>query len=158
MSFKWSYIALPLAVFIISVILSAIFYFQLSGEVAYRFDSEGDPESWISRGTITLLTLGLQLFIIVIVSLIIRIIANYGRSIEQTSEQLDPHKFMLIMGNIAALPQLILTIVMFDIFSYNILERHLLSTWLLVLIFAIIGGIVLAVFFVRTFMRSRNTK
>ncbi|MDD4873510.1 MAG: DUF1648 domain-containing protein [Dehalococcoidales bacterium] len=158
LSFQWNYIALPLATFIISIVTAVIFYFQLPDEVAYRFYSDGSPKSWLSREGIIFMLLGLQLSIIAIISLIIRGIINFGRLIEQTDSQLNPKKFMLVMGNIAALPQLVIAIVMLDIFSYNILERHVLSIWLFILIFVIIGSIILTIFFVNAFMRSRYIK
>ncbi len=158
LTFRWNYIALPLIVLAISVITAAIFYFQLPDEIAYRFDANGDPKSWMSRAGITLLMLGLQLFVVVMITVFIQMTINFGRSIGQTSSQFNPRKLMLVMGNIAALPQLVLAIVMLDIFSYNILDRHVLSIWLFILIFAIIGGIILTVFFVNAFVRARNIK
>lgn len=99
--------------------------------------------------------IGLQLLIIVLVAFVVKTIINFGHSIEQTGMTLKPDNFMLMMGNIAALPQLVIAVVMFDIFSYNIVNEHVISIWLIILILAIIGGIILTVFFLKAFLSMR---
>jgi uncharacterized membrane protein len=158
LTFEWKYITLPLIIFFISVIIAAIFFPQLPNEVAYRFNSEGVAESWMSRMGITATMIGLQLFIIALVILVVRGIVNFGKAIEQTSSNFNPDRFMLLIGNIAALPQLVLAIVMFDIFSFNITEKHVLSIWLIILILAIIGAIILTVFFINALANARRVK
>jgi uncharacterized membrane protein len=158
MTFEWKYITLPLIIFFISVIIAAIFFPQLPEQVAYRFSSEGTAESWMSRIGITATMIGLQFFIIALVILVVRVIVNFGKAIEQTASNFNPDRFMLLIGNIAALPQLVLAIVMFDIFSFNITEKHVLSIWLIILILAIIGAIILTVFFINALANARRVK
>ena len=50
-AFRWTYIVLPAAILLLSVILAALFYRLLPPEVAYRFE-DGSPNSWMSRGAI----------------------------------------------------------------------------------------------------------
>jgi len=48
--FRWSYIILPIAIFVLSIILSGYFYHLLPAEVAYHFNLDGTPDKWLSRG------------------------------------------------------------------------------------------------------------
>jgi uncharacterized membrane protein len=58
--FRWAYVALPVAVLVITVIITAIFYTKLPEETAYRF-SGGLPVSWVSRNGFTAWAIGIQL-------------------------------------------------------------------------------------------------
>ncbi|GAI09313.1 unnamed protein product, partial [marine sediment metagenome] len=49
MSFRWSYIIAPLAILLLSIILSAYFYHLLPTEVAVHFELDGTPDGWLSR-------------------------------------------------------------------------------------------------------------
>jgi uncharacterized membrane protein len=156
LAFEWKYVTLPVIIFITSIIIAAMFFFQLPDEIAYRFTSGGAAESWMGRITITAIMLGLQFVIIAMVVLIIRTIIGFAKTIEQSSPGFNPDRFMLLIGNIAALPQLVLAVIMFDIFSFNVVNKHVLSIWLLILIMAISGAIILSVFFIRAFINTRN--
>ena len=62
--FHWSYIMLPMAILLLSIILTASFYHRLPAEVAYRFKSDGSPGGLpLSRGTLILWVLLAQLFL-----------------------------------------------------------------------------------------------
>jgi uncharacterized membrane protein len=156
LEFEWKYVTLPVIIFITSIIIAAMFFFQLPDQIAYRFTSEGAAESWMGRISITAIMLGLQFVIIAMVVLVIRTIIGFAKTIEQSSPGFNPDRFMLLMGNIAALPQLVLAVIMFDIFSFNVVEKHVLSIWLLILIMAISGAVILSVFFIRAFINTRN--
>jgi len=58
LAFRWKYIMLPLSLLLLMAALTAIFYPQLSDEVAYRFSLSGSPESWLSRPVILPFALG----------------------------------------------------------------------------------------------------
>ena len=156
LAFEWKYITLPLIIFFISFIMSAIFFFQLPDQVAYRFTADGVAESWMGKIAITAIMLGLQLFIIATVILIVKTIVGFAKAIEQSSPGFNPDRFMLLIGNIAALPQLVLAVIMFDIFSFNVVEKHVLSIWLIILILAISGAVILTAFFIKAFIGTRN--
>ena len=51
------------------------------------------------------------------------------------------------MGNMVALPQIILSFAMLDIFSYNAYQTRIMPLWIFALIVMVLGGIVLGVFF-----------
>jgi hypothetical protein len=57
------------------------------------------------------------------------------------------------MGNIVALPQVVTVFVMLDIFSYNVYDLHLMPTWMFALIVMVVGGVFLAIFFIKAFIR-----
>jgi uncharacterized membrane protein len=156
LSFEWKYVTLPMIIFITSIIIAAMFFFQLPDQIAYRFTSEGTAESWMGRVNVTAIMLGLQFVIIAMVLLVIKTIIGFAKTIEQSSPGFNPDRFMLLIGNIAALPQLVLAVIMFDIFSFNVVEKHVLSIWLLILIMAISGAVILSVFFIRAFINTRN--
>jgi uncharacterized membrane protein len=50
-AFRWTYIVLPLAILILSIILTVFFYGLMPPKVAYHFE-DGDPDQWMSRGAI----------------------------------------------------------------------------------------------------------
>ena len=156
LTFEWKYITLPMIIFIISIIIAAMFFFQLPDQVAYRFTSGGAAESWMGKIPLTGILLGVQFVMIVMVTIIIKAIVGFGKAIEQTSPNFHPDRFMLLIGNIAALPQLVLAVVMFDVFSFNIIDKHVLSIWAIILVLAISSAVVLTVFFIRAFIRTRK--
>ena len=45
-AFRWTYIALPAAVFLIAIVLAASFYGSLPPDVAYHFE-DGSPDRWL---------------------------------------------------------------------------------------------------------------
>jgi len=59
-----------------------------------------------------------------------------------------------LMGNMIALPQIVLGFAMLDIFVYNAYQIHLLPLWVFALIFMVAGGIAIGVFFVRAIRRE----
>ncbi|MFH1662745.1 MAG: DUF1648 domain-containing protein [Chloroflexota bacterium] len=154
--FNWKYILLPLSILLLMTALTAIFYPQLTDEVAYRFSMNGSPKSWLSRQAILLLTLLPQFILFIIAIAITCGTAMAGRSIGQITRALKPERFLMLMGNLVALPQIIFGFVMLDVFIYNTHDNHLMPIWLFALIIMIIGGIILAIFFIQAFKRTRS--
>ena len=58
------------------------------------------------------------------------------------------------MGNMVALPQIILCFAMLDIFSYNSYQMHIMPLWVFALIIMGLGGIILGIFFIRAIRRG----
>lgn len=155
---------LPALVLLLSLGLVAYFYRLLPPEVAYLFKSDGSPKSWLGRETVVLLLLLPQLLLSLTAGGISWIMTRLSRSAAKaTSGGVKPTMFISLMGNMIALPQIILVFVMFDVFSYNIYEKHLVPIWLFALIVMLVGGIILAIFFIKAFWQNwvttgRNTK
>ncbi len=62
------------------------------------------------------------------------------------------------MGNMMALPQLILFFTVFSIFSYNAYEIKIMPIWLVALIVLGLGSILLAIFFARAVRQALRAK
>jgi len=149
-AFRWSYIILPVVILLLSIILTAVFYSRLPAEVAYRFQTDGSPDKWLSRGAIILWTLSPQFLLTLLAGVITwgitRLSARFGQS---ESTGIKPERILKVMGNMVALPQVILFFAVVDIFSYNSYQIHLLPLWVFVLIVMGVGGIVLGIFFLQ---------
>ena len=153
--FRWSYIILPLAILSLSIILTAYFYHQLSTEVAYHFKLDGSPDRWLSREMINLWLLVPQLLLTLVAGGITWGITKLGvlsRQLEST--WIKPERIISLMGNMIALPQIILCFAMLDIFSYNSYQTHIMPLWVFTLIIMGLGGIILGIFFILAIRRA----
>jgi uncharacterized membrane protein len=153
--FHWSYIILPAVILLLSVILIVYFYHQLPLEVAYHFKSDGSPDKWLSRGMIILWALLPQLFFTLMAGTItwgITKLAALSRQPE--SSWVKPERVLLFMGNMIALPQIVLCFAMLDIFSYNSYQIHLMPVWVFALIVMGLGAIILGVFFIQAIQQA----
>ena len=151
-AFRWRYVGLPLIFLLISVILVAVFYNRLPFQVAYHFSSDGSPDMWAIPGLFVfwallpqfLLTLGAA-----VVTWVISILAR--RFLDPAAALVKPQRIMLIMGNMVAIPQLIIIFAMLDIFRYNSNYTHFRpSVLVFALIVMVVGGVILSAFFVQT--------
>ncbi len=149
LTFRWKYIFLPVAILFLAIILAASFYSFLPAEVAYRFNFDGSPKGWLGRGLAILLLLTPQFLLALIALAITRGTARFSRS-AHTESTARAERILLLMGNMVALPQLVVGFVMIDVFSYNIYNMHLLPVWLFALIVMALGGIIMTILFLRT--------
>ena len=153
-AFRWTYIVLPAALLLLSVILTAFFYRLLPDEVAYRF-SGSEPTHWFSRGGVITWALALQL-VFALLSLTIAYIATAASRRLQVGETDLTRSLFTIMGNLMALPQIILLFAMLDIFLYNAYQIKLIPFWVIALVVMVLGGIILGVYFIRTIQKFRR--
>jgi hypothetical protein len=65
---------------------------------------------------------------------------------------------VLLMGNMIALPQIILAFAMADIFVYNAYQIHLPPLWVFAIIVMVLGGVVIGVVFVRAMRQARSAR
>ena len=154
-AFRWRYIALPVSVFLLSLILTAYFYHLLPGEVAYHFQ-DGSPDRWMSRGAIIAWMLTPQFFLALLAAAIIWGITKLSTYFRQTVSR-GVERILSLMGNMIVLPQIILVFAMLDIFSYNAYQIHLMPLWVFALLVMGIGGIILGVFFILAIRQVRGT-
>jgi hypothetical protein len=140
----------------IAVVLGAVFYVKLPAETAYRF-SRGVPVSWVNRGGFLAWALGLQL-VFVVLSLAVSLLVTGTAGRMQLEETPLNRRLFAIIGNVVALPQMIIAYAMLDIFLYNIYGRTLPPLWVFALLVMFAGGVVLAVLFAGAFMQSRKLK
>ena len=133
--FRWSYIILPVAIFLLSIILSAYFYHQLPTEVAYHFKLDGSPDKWMSCNATIAWMLTPQFLLTLMAAGITWGITKLGILFRQTgSTWIKPEGILSFMGNIVALPQLIVGFAMLDIFVYNSYQIHIMPMWAFLLI------------------------
>ena len=81
---------------------------------------------------------------------------NAIRSLSENREILwvQPEGLLLFMGNMPAIPQLILAFALADIFSYNALDTHIMPLWLFSVIVLVIGAVVIGRFAIPVFLRA----
>jgi hypothetical protein len=155
--FRLRYVILPLAMLLISALIIGFFFRLLPTDVAYHF-KDGNPDGWLGRGVIIIGLLVAQvvltLLAVAVVWVTIRVSARFGAI---PTPLVD--KLLAIMGNMVALPQIVLAFAMLDIFSYNAYHIRLMSPLVFALIVAILGLIGLGVVFsaaIRQFGASRR--
>lgn len=155
LSFRWNYIILPVAILLLSIFSSAYFYHLLPPQVAYHFKLDGTPDRWFGRGMAMVLVLMLQIFFTLLAGATTWGITKLSIFSRQTgSAQIKPERILLLMGNMIALPQLIVCFAMLDIFSYNAFKIHLMPLWLFALIIMALGVIILGRFFIRAYKQA----
>ncbi len=156
-AFRWKYIVLPLFVLLLSLVMAAYFFRLLPDEVAYHFSS-GSPDRWVSRGAFIVWTVVPQLLFVLLASGIIFGSVKISARLQQAvgiSVRLDT--LLLTMGNMVALPQLILSFAMLNIFSYNAYKTQIVSLWLFALIVMVLGGILLVISFVQAIKQIQKS-
>ena len=84
---------------------------------------------------------------------VIKLSKRFGQS---EGKWIKPGKVFSLMGNMLALPQIILSFAMLDIFIYNIYQTHFIPLWMFALIVMVLGGVYLAVFFIQTLRRVKE--
>ena len=153
--FRWSYIIAPIAILALSIILTAYFSPRLPDEVAYHFSPDGSPDKWLSRGAAVAWAVTPQLFLTLLAVAITRGTTRLGRLFGQTEgTSIKPERVLSFMGNMVALPQIILFFAMLNIFSYNAYQTQLMSIWVFALIIMVVGGIIIGIFFIQTIRRA----
>jgi len=144
-SFRWRYIALPLIFLLLSIGLMVYFYPRLPDDIAYHF-KDGMPDRWIDRGAATAWLLVPQFLLTGLGAAIVLGIMSLGNRVQQTTNR-RTETTLLLMGNMVALPQVVLTFTMLAVFSYNSFGIYLMPVWVFALIIMGLGGIILGALF-----------
>jgi len=145
----------PVAIFLLAIILTLYFYHLLPAEVAYHFE-DGAPDRWLNRVAI-LAWLVIPQFVLVLFALGITAVATILSVRFQIAENTLIKKLLSIMGNMVALPQIILAFAMLDIFLYNAYQIHLVPLWVFALLVMVLGGIVLGISLIQSIRQFRGT-
>jgi uncharacterized membrane protein len=157
LAFRWTYILLPLAVLLLSIILAVYFYPRLPIEVATHSRPDGTPTRLLSRGMSLVWLLAPQLFLILIATATTRGITRLSPLSQPAADSgISPHRILQFMGNAFALPQLALFLVMLDIFSYNSYQIHIMPLWASVLIVVGLATVAFAVLLAALIARARK--
>ena len=155
--FRLNYIILPVAILLLSIILSAFFYRLLPADVAYHFQLNGTPDRWLSRGMAMAWVLMPQIFLALLAWVLVWVITKLRIFSMQTgSTWIKPEGILPVMGNMIALAQLVIFFAMLDIFSYNSYQVHIMPMWVSVLIILGIATIALVLLLVFIFSRAKK--
>jgi len=73
-----------------------------------------------------------------------------------TPEETPLNKLLPVMGNMLALPQIILFAAMVQLFLYNAYQVSPFPLWIIAVIILVVSGIGLAIFFTRTIRQFRR--
>jgi uncharacterized membrane protein len=152
---RLSYIIVPLAVLLLALALAAYFYHLLPQELAYHFELDGTPDGWLSREVILVWMLLPQLVFVLVAWGVAWGVTLFSRRFGEIRGS-GAEKTVLFMGNIIALPQLLLCFAMVDIFSYNLYQKHLMPIWAFLLVILGLVTIALGVFLAYVFLRLRG--
>jgi hypothetical protein len=153
--FRWTYIALPVIFLLLSIILTGVFYSKLPAEIAYHFQYDV-PDKTMRLSPFIAWMIVPQVFFVILSFTLTRIIllgAKYMLTAETPLASLLP-----VMGNMMALPQIILFFAMIEIFLYNAYHTGIIPLLIVSVIILMLGGIVLAIYFTRILRRYRRRK
>jgi hypothetical protein len=139
-SFRWTFIIFPAAILLVSIVLAAAFYTRLPDQLAYQF-SEGTPDGWVGRSAFIAWTLIPQAALAIIAFAIAMTVIFVARRWSFESPLLG--KLLPVMGNMLALPQVIILFAMLEVFLYNSYQIKLISVWAFALAVVVLGGIAL---------------
>jgi uncharacterized membrane protein len=143
-----------LVVLLLAVTLTAYFYHLLPAEVAVHFEN-GLPDGWLNLPMTLVLALLPQLVLVLVALALVWLVARLvSRSWPTEGTKTNPKAIMALMGNMIALPQIVLGFAMADIFVYNAYQIHLPPLWIFALLFMVVGGIVIGVVFWRAIRRE----
>ena len=154
-TFRWAFIILPLVFLLLSLVLTAIFYLQLPAQIAYHF-ADNSPDKWLSRSAFITWLLIPQVFFTLLAFIVVRVVLLSARY--WPTENTPMKRILPVMGNMVALPQIILTFAMLDIFLYNAYQVKLVPVWVFALAIMILGVVVLGVFFFQTIRQTRRQR
>ena len=157
-SFRWKHIWLPAAILLLSLALAAYFYRLLPAELVYSFKS-GAAENSMSRIEAIIWTVAPQVALVLLAAGIVWLVTWLGRRAPGAASPVT-EKIMSLMGNMLALPQVILAFAMLDIFIYNLYQTHIMPLLAFALIVMAAGLFILVAYFlvaVRQLWRASGT-
>jgi uncharacterized membrane protein len=144
-----------LALLLVTLVLTAFFYPRMPDQVAYHFQGDS-PDRWLGRGTFMTWMVIPQAIFTLLAFIVVRVVLLGARY--WPAEDAPIRKILPVMGNMVALPQIILTFTMLDIFLYNAYHVQLMPVWVWALIVMIAGGIVLGVVFIQAIRQSHRQR
>ena len=144
---RWSYFTLPIALLLISIVITIYFYGKLPDAVVWHLNSSNSAT--ISNSQIVLWSIVPQLLLT-----LLAIVITYGATkindlfnqAADSSIKLDT--VLMVMSNMVVIPQLVLIIAMLRIFSYNAFGTQISFIWWVSLAIILAGVVFLSIFFV----------
>ena len=132
-------------ILLLAIILTIVLALWLPAEIAYNFKIDA-PDQLTSRSVFLTWTLLPQFFLTLLAVIIVGGVLWLSRHFTKGESAL-PVRLLTIMGNMVALPQLVLLFTMLDVFLYNAYEVHIMPLWLFAVIIMLAGMIILGVLF-----------
>ncbi len=133
--FRPSFVTLPVIILAVTLLLTAYFARLLPPSVAYRF-SDRVSEQFIAREVLLVGLLLPQFLLTAMAGALVFGVSWLSRRFPEIGAA-TVSRVLSVMGNMFALPQLILGFVLLDIFIYNSYQRHIMS--LLAFALAVMG-------------------
>jgi uncharacterized membrane protein len=147
----------PVIILLVSLAIFASFYHLLPAEVAVHFDMDGNPDNWLSPPLTGVAVLAPQLLFLLMAWGIAWVAARLGNRFGQAEGAwVSAERVVVFMGNILALPQVIILFAMLDILSYNAYQAHILPMWLFLIVVLGLATIALVVLAVFIYLRARK--
>ncbi len=149
------YIIIPVSFLILTIIVAAIFYARLPSEIAYHF-TDGVPDRTMPPVAFLAWMIVPQVFFNLIAISITRLMmtaAKYAPPGQTPLLELLP-----IMGNMIALPQIVMFVAMVQLLLYNAYNTGLVPLWIFAVAILILGGVILGIMFMRIIRRYRRWK
>ena len=128
LKFRIRYLLLPIVIAVLSLIMGGIFYAQLPEATAYHL-TDGVADKWAHPATVTASLLVPQLLLLLLAFGITAVFILLAR---RAGPEASPvvGKMLALMGNMVALPQLVLGFAMANVISYNLTGAEVMPLWI----------------------------
>jgi len=150
--FRWSYVALPIAVTALTIVLTIIFYGLLPAQVAYRL--QDDPGALVGRGVLVAwLIVPQALFTLGSFGLVklVLMAAQYAPDDNSLIMKIVP-----LVGNMTTIVQLVILLAAIQILLYNAYEISTGPLWAPAVAVLALGAIYLATRFAGYYRQARR--
>jgi len=155
--FRLKYVALPVAVLLLAAVMVAWLYGRLPDAPALNFDADAAGSDFTTRGGLLLWALLPQALLALLSFTVVWGVTRIGNLALMVSDAgMKMSMLLLLMGNMVAVPQLVLGLAMLNVFGYNVFETRLVPLLPVVLLIMAAGAVVLGVFFIRVISRALN--
>jgi uncharacterized membrane protein len=155
--FRFRYVAAPLILAIVCLILALAFVSSLPSPLGFRFAGDGTVLTATNKYAFIALMIAAQVICALAAWTIALTIIKLGqRSFKTDQPQIPLDSYISLMSNMILLPQLILAYIMLDAFIYGTWARHLISVGLFSILTIAAGSLVLIFTFARTLSRAQN--
>jgi uncharacterized membrane protein len=157
LAFHWNQLIIPISIFVICLIMAIYFGPSIPDRVAFRFNTNGIPTSYMSKFWFLGIMIGSQFLILMAALILSFVLIKLGqRLFKNAAVTMYPQKAIWLMINMLALPQIILAYIMLDVSFYALHESHIMLPWLFTMIAVVVGSIVLIILFIQAINQSRK--
>jgi uncharacterized membrane protein len=155
--FRWSYVAAPIILTVVCLIIALSFATFLPSPLGYRFSGDGTARMSMNTYTFIVLMIAAQFICALSAWGIARVIIKMGHAaFKAAPPQVPLDAYISLMTNMVLLPQLILAYIMLDAFIYGVWTRHLISVGLFSILIIAIGSLTLIFIFMHLLSRTNN--